>query len=105
MRLEDPKDDKKRFFRASKRLLVLNGEWYYSTREGERGPFKTREEAELQLERFKQDMRELQTFQTNRATRSEERAAGVSRARELTEKLRAARSGRNLRDNAPEVLV
>jgi len=66
MRVEDPRDSTKRYFRANKRLFVLNGAWYFSTREGEVGPFPCREVAEAELDRFKQELSELQKFQKTR---------------------------------------
>ena len=49
MRRDDNED--KPYFR-SERLFTMNGEWYYSTREGERGPYATRELARRELERY-----------------------------------------------------
>ncbi len=35
-----------RLFRSGSRFYQLNGSWFYATREGEHGPFDTREDAE-----------------------------------------------------------
>ena len=45
MRLEDPRDSDKRYFRSSDRLICQNGDWYFLTREGEQGPYPSREAA------------------------------------------------------------
>ncbi len=92
MRVEDPRDSNKRYFRAGKRVFSLNGAWYFTTREGERGPFHTPEEAELQLRRFREEMNELNAFQKNRAAKKELEGSSLTQARELTAKLRAARA-------------
>ncbi len=39
-------------FRYSERLLRHEGRWYFQTREGDRGPFSTREADKLELERY-----------------------------------------------------
>ena len=41
-----------RYFRTASRLFCADGRWWFSTREGEEGPYPNREEAELGLERF-----------------------------------------------------
>ena len=91
MRVEDPRESNKRYFRASKRVISLNGAWYFTTREGERGPFSSPEEADLQLRRFKEEMSELQAFQKSRAVKKELQSQSLAQARELAAKLRAAR--------------
>jgi len=68
MRVEDPRDSTKRYFRSNKRVFVMNGQWFFSTREGEQGPFRTAKKAEEELERFKAEMSDLQKFQKNRET-------------------------------------
>jgi hypothetical protein len=44
--------DKLSFFRSSARVLRKSGKWYCETREGDRGPFDSRDEAELELQRY-----------------------------------------------------
>lgn len=92
MRVEDPRESNKRYFRASKRVIRLNGAWYFTTREGERGPFSSPEEAEQQLRRFKAEMSELQAFQKSRAAKKELAGHSLEQAREVTAKLRADRA-------------
>lgn len=105
MRVEDPRESNKRYFRASKRVISLNGAWYFTTREGERGPFSSPEEAELQLRRFKSEMSELQVFQKSRAAKNELQGANLAQARELTAKLRAARASQKPPVKLQHVLV
>lgn len=39
-------------FRASSRIFRLNGEWYFSSREGEHGPFQSEQDAARELETY-----------------------------------------------------
>ena len=105
MRVEDPRESNKRYFRASKRVISLNGAWYFTTREGERGPFSSPEEADLQLRRFKAEMSELQAFQKSRAAKNELQGHSLEQARELTAKLRAARARQSAPLTLQQVLV
>ncbi len=52
MRKTDPKHQKKRFFRAHDRFFQINGQWYFSAREGDIGPFRSRSEAEREAEAY-----------------------------------------------------
>ena len=45
-------DSKVRPFRAGNRYFCQNGKWWFSTREGEEGPFESREQAERGMARF-----------------------------------------------------
>jgi hypothetical protein len=45
MRKDDSKDLTKSFFRTNDRFFQVNGKWYFSAREGEIGPFRTRDQA------------------------------------------------------------
>lgn len=40
------------FFRSGNRVFSQNGEWFYQTREGDQGPFATREAAAVDLDRY-----------------------------------------------------
>ncbi len=66
MRLEDPRDSEKRYFRSSDRLITLNGAWYFTTREGEQGPYPSREAAQEALEFFTCEKNDLHSFQQSR---------------------------------------
>lgn len=60
-------DHPRPFYRASTRILQLNGKWYYATREGDQGPYESPQEAERELKRFIDTQMELQLFQLKRA--------------------------------------
>jgi hypothetical protein len=63
------KDDKStRTYFRSDRIFFMNGKWYFSSREGEQGPFASREYAEKMLARFITEKVELLKFQRSRAT-------------------------------------
>ena len=66
MRLEDPRDSDKRYFRSSDRLISQNGSWYFLTREGEQGPYSSREAAQDALEFFTCEKNDLYSFQKSR---------------------------------------
>lgn len=55
-----------RHFRSDSRLFCADGEWWFSTREGEEGPYANREEAELGLERFIQAQKILKHMITRK---------------------------------------
>lgn len=44
------------YFRSGNRIFCLNGNWYFQTREDDHGPFPTREAAELNLQRYVDEM-------------------------------------------------
>ena len=50
MRRSDKKE--KLYFRSPERLFIYEGQWYFQAREGDRGPYDTREVAEQRLARF-----------------------------------------------------
>ena len=62
-RREDQKD--KTYFR-SERLFCMNGQWYFCTREGDYGPYASKDIAERALKRFVNDKVELDGFQRSR---------------------------------------
>ena len=39
-------------YRSGSRFQQQSGQWYFQTREGNRGPFDSREAAELELQRY-----------------------------------------------------
>ncbi len=64
------KDDRKeRTYFRSERIAVSNGQWFFATREGEEGPFRTRDAAERALARYIHDKVELEGFQKSRTER------------------------------------
>ena len=45
--------NRKTYFRSpAERLFLHEGKWYFQAREGDRGPYDTREMAELRLKRY-----------------------------------------------------
>jgi hypothetical protein len=62
MARKDDEDDSKMHFQMD-RFIQQNGEWYYTTREGEeRGPFESREDAEGDLIIYLQHLRKMEGF-------------------------------------------
>ena len=55
----DASTQPRQFFRASRRVFCLNGEWYFQTRESDHGPFTRREAAELALQRYVDEMQDI----------------------------------------------
>ena len=51
-----------RHFRTANRYFCQDGQWWFSTREGEEGPFPTREQAELARERFVNAITAMQKY-------------------------------------------
>ncbi len=66
MRSTDPKDSNKRYFRSGDRIVNLNGAWFFAAREGDLGPFPTREIAQREVQRFMLERQELDHFQQSR---------------------------------------
>ena len=52
MRKTDPRNPKKKYFRSNDRFFQINGQWYFSAREGEIGPFRNREQARLEARAY-----------------------------------------------------
>jgi len=64
MRQED--EQEKTYFRSTDRVFNLNGRWYFSTREGEQGPFATEQQAQFEIARFITEKTDLALFQNHR---------------------------------------
>lgn len=56
----DASTQQRQFFRASSRLFCLNGEWFFQTRERDHGPFTKREAAEQALDRYVDEMQDME---------------------------------------------
>jgi hypothetical protein len=52
MRKNDPISQKKRFFRSNDRFFQANGHWYFAAREGDIGPFRTRDQARREAQAY-----------------------------------------------------
>lgn len=72
MRQDD--HEKKCHFRSSDRVFHMNGSWYFATREGDQGPFRSEVNAQAEIKRFIMEKTELAHFQK---TREAERANGA----------------------------
>jgi hypothetical protein len=64
MRRREDADDKTYF--RSDRIYSMNGQWYFGAREGDCGPFPSREGALAALGQFVNEMVELGSFQKSR---------------------------------------
>ena len=73
----------KTYFRSD-RLFCSNGQWFFATREGERGPFVSRDDAQAALARFVGEKRDLEDFQTTREAevRHTERLTTIAKRKE-----------------------
>ena len=65
----------KRYFRSSARIFKMNGAWFFSTREGERGPFRSPEQAQAGLAQYVHDVEQLREFQDSRRDKARARSA------------------------------
>lgn len=52
MRSSDTKPTNKSRFREQDRVFVVNGQWWFTTREGEQGPYDSREAAAQDVHRY-----------------------------------------------------
>lgn len=59
----------KTYFR-SERIFSMNGSWYFATREGDQGPFASRNRAEAGLRRHLNEQEQLEAFQQSRINRA-----------------------------------
>jgi hypothetical protein len=59
-------DSTRVYFRSSTRVFNLNGSWYFATREGDQGPFVTRDRAEVEALRYTSERETLYGFQASR---------------------------------------
>jgi hypothetical protein len=95
-RREDNED--KTYFRSD-RLFSMNGQWYFSTREGDCGPFASREVAHAALARFIHEKIELDSFQKSREKDPHKAKAP------LAERLRRVEPPRSRTLDASELLI
>jgi hypothetical protein len=59
-------DREQRTYFRSERLVSMNGQWYFCTREGEQGPFPSKGAAQRALQRYINEKVELDGFQRSR---------------------------------------
>ena len=70
MRRTDSKTSNKRYFRTQERVFSMNGQWYFTAREGDIGPFRSREMALSEVARYARERQDLDSFQAARQRRS-----------------------------------
>ena len=71
MRITDPQNNEKRYYRAATRVFQENGSWYFDSREGRHGPFSTPERADLAAEQYTAERNALMRFQAMREAKAE----------------------------------
>ena len=59
-------DRDKRYFRSSERLFRANEAWYFASREGDQGPYRTEAEASLAMSRYTDGMAEVERRQAEK---------------------------------------
>lgn len=62
-------DSKVRPFRTRNRYFCQDGQWWFSTREGEEGPFVSREAAEHGMQRYVDSAAEMKKLQQDKVVR------------------------------------
>lgn len=97
MRRREDKGDKTYF--RSERVFAMNGQWYFGSREGDCGPFRTPDLARAALARFINDKTELAGFQKSR-----EREVGKPKLT-LAERLKIANVVESQPAGPPELLI
>ena len=96
-RRTDQKD--KTYFR-SERLFCMNGQWYFCAREGDHGPYASRDAAERALKRFVNDKVELDGFQKSRV-----HDQNAPRLTTLAERMAKTTNGRSRPRDTSELLI
>ncbi len=69
MRRTDSESASKRYFRTQERVFCMNGQWYFTAREGDIGPFRSRETALNEVARYVREREDLDSFQKARKQR------------------------------------
>ena len=69
---ETDENSKIRPFRTGHRYFCQDGKWWFSTREGEEGPYNTREQAEAALARYVEAIKAMRKFQAESAAKYNE---------------------------------
>ncbi len=75
---EGDENPKKRFFRSDDRVFRQGDGWYYSLREGDRGPFQTEKGARADLERFIHEQNDLNALKSGKTNVRGNRAPPLS---------------------------
>jgi len=66
MRRTDPAGTR-RYFRTEDRIFLLNGQWFFATREGDVGPFTSRDAAMREATRYVREQLDLERCQNGQA--------------------------------------
>ena len=66
MRRSDKPDSTRSYFRSETRTFVLNGEWFFTTREGEFGPYRSKKRVDAEVQCFIEAREQLNDFQESR---------------------------------------
>lgn len=74
----DDENPKKRFFRSDDRVFRQGDGWYYSLREGDRGPFQTEKNARADLERFIHEQNDLNVLKSGKSDALSDRVTPLS---------------------------
>jgi len=69
---DSDKDEKVRPFRTRNRYFCQDGQWWFSTREGEEGPFMSREAAEHGMQRYVDSAEMMEKFKSEKSVRQAE---------------------------------
>ena len=85
-RMKRAEDSQEKCHFRSERMFCSNGQWFFASREGDMGPYTSKLEAELHLNRFLGEKVELQSFQASRA--KHKASNGVTRITSLADRLR-----------------
>jgi hypothetical protein len=92
-------DQKDKTYFRSERLFCMNGQWYFCTREGDYGPYASRNIAERALKRFVGDKVDLDGFQKSRTHEQ-----SVPRLTTLAERMAKVTNGRSRPRDSSELL-
>ena len=74
MRRTDPAGQTRCFFRSEERVFALNGEWFFASRDGECGPYLSREHAAIEVVRYVRGLHDLDHLQ--QSTKPNKRRTG-----------------------------
>ena len=64
-------------------MFLMNGSWYFATREGDQGPFFNEQQAQAEISRFISAKTELAKFQKNREAKHAQTLAKMTQKLEL----------------------
>lgn len=68
---ENDENSSVRHFRTANRFFCQDGQWWFSTREGEEGPFNSREHAEEGMQRYVDSVRVMANLKAEKSAELE----------------------------------